>query len=354
MLEHKFYNEDLRIINNTNLPLEKLEGKSILITGGSGLICSVLVDALIYRNETHSADIDIWVLSRNEVIMQERFKNIFGKKYFHYLKQDICEKIKIDAPIAYIIHGAGKGDPYSFSTDPVGIMQANYMGMYQVLELAKKMKAEKVLYISSGEIYGQISEKEVTNNPKDIGIRETDYGYLDILSPRSCYASSKRAAETMCISYSGQYDMNVSVARPCHTYGPAMLESDNRVIGEFIRKAVRKSDIVLKSEGIQKRSYCYVADVAAALLTILLKGENCAAYNIADKNSIVTIRELAELVALKSGTVVKQEAPNETELKGYSKIIHAVLNASKLEGLGWKPKVGIQEGIERTIQILKL
>ena len=353
MLNHELYIEDLEQINSIHIPWERLENRSILITGGTGLIGSVLVDSLIYRNEEKNAGIAIWVLARNEVTLKERFADYINRPYFHYLIQDVCNQIDMDNPIDFIIHGASKGDPYSFVHDPVGVMNANYIGTYQVLELARKKSCEKVLFISSGEVYGVLDNmKRPIGENSENGIKETEYGYLDILNTRSCYASSKRAAETLCISYSDKYGIKVNIARPCHTYGPTMQNTDSRVIGEFIRDALQHKNIVMKSEGVQERSYCYAADTVAALLTILLIGENSIVYNIANKVSVITIRRLAELIANKTGTKVIFNIPKSFEKKGYSDIIHAVLDASKLEDIGWHPNYGISDGIDRVMKIL--
>jgi nucleoside-diphosphate-sugar epimerase len=352
MIEHSLYQEDLKQINQINILWSELEGKSILITGAGGLICSVLVDALLFHNEVSQLYIDIWILGRSEVILKERFGKYFDKKYFHYIIQDVSQKIRIASPIDYIIHGAGKGDPHSFITDAVGVMNANYMGMYQVLELAKEKSTKKVIYISSGEVYGILEPLKRKDMQK--GISEDEYGYIDILNARACYASSKKASETLCVAYSKQHHIEVSIARPCHTYGASMLENDNRVIGELLRNALKKNDFVLKSQGKQNRSYCYVSDTCTALLYILLAGSNGAAYNIANRNSVLTIRELAEIVAKKVGTEVLYESPNEEDNKGCSNINEAVLNSYELEKLGWRPIYGILEGIDRTLEILSI
>ncbi len=350
MLKSQYYIEELKYINNLKLPWELIDGKSILITGATGLIGTVLVDAMVFRNEYKDAQISIWSLTRNEEVLRKRFGEYLGKKYFHYLVQDVSDSIGIGNDIDYIIHCAGKGDPYSFVTDPVGIMNANYQGVFQVLELAKKKKTSKVVYISSGEIYGIPSK----DNWRKDGFIENDYGYIDLLIPRSGYSSAKRASETLCSAYIYQYNLNVSIARPCHTYGVTMLESDNRVVGEFLRKAYRKESIVMKSQGLQKRSYCYVVDTVSAILTILLLGENGQAYNIANRESVISIRDLALLIAKNAQLEVEFEEASEFDKKGYSNIERAILDPSKLEKLGWTAKYKIDEGIHRILEEMKV
>lgn len=351
MNEHRIYQEDLELINLIDLSWDQLDGSSILITGANGLIGSVIVDSLLYRNEKKSGNIDIWVLSRNESTLRWRFGEYVNKKYFHYVLCDVVNEFTIDAPIDYIIHGASKGDPYSFATDPVGIMNANYIGMYHILEMAKKKKVKKILFISSGEVYGMVS-KEVLDN-RATGITEQDYGYLDSTNARNSYASSKKAAETLCIAYVRQYGLDVTIARPCHTYGSSLLPSDNRVVGEFIRNALANKDIVMKSQGIQRRSYCYVADTVAAIWYLLIKGKRGEAYNIANSESTVSIKELAELISNIANVKISYVNPDEMDLKGYSTIMHAILDPGKLSALGWYPRMTLKEGICRTMQILK-
>lgn len=349
MINNHIYDKDLMYINNFELPWERLDGKAILVTGGSGLIGSTIIDAIIYRNEKRHSGIDVWVLSRNEKVVNERFGKYFEKSYFHYLCQDVCEKINIPSEIEYIVHGAGKGDPNSFASDPVGVMNANYMGMYQVLELAREQRTNKVVYISSGEVYGDQSQERRLIE----GVKEADYGYVNLLDPRACYASSKRAAETLCAAYRMQYGVNVSIARPCHTYGAAMLDSDNRVVGEFLRKAKRKESIVLKSQGLQERNYCYVSDTVTALLIILLKGESGKAYNIADRHSVIRIRDMAELLAEQTGTEVIFEKATEFEKKGYGIIERAVLDPSALEKLGWSAEYHLKKGLNHVLSMME-
>ncbi|MBD5483315.1 MAG: NAD-dependent epimerase/dehydratase family protein [Lachnospiraceae bacterium] len=365
MLESALYQEDLKKINESVFSWEELEQKNILITGGTGLIGSCLVDVLLFRNEHLGAHIGIWVLCRNEARAKEVFGEYLEKEYLHLIVQDISEPLlpesfkrraqsasgllPQDAPesMDYIIHAASKGDPNSFVTDPLGVMNANVLGMHWLLEYAKRTKTTKILYLSSGEAYGKMEL------PEDIPISETMTGLLDSLNVRNCYGISKRAAETMCVSAASEYQVPVCIARLCHIYGPTMTTGENRVIFQFLQKALDREEIVLKSEGLQKRSYCYVADAAAALFTILFRGAPGEAYNVSNEKSVVTIRGLAEILGSYAGSGVKYEQQTESERRGNSGIMHAVLDNQKLLELGVRMEYDMEAGLKQTLEIMK-
>lgn len=365
MLESTLYQEDLKKVNEADLPWEELEGKNVLITGGTGLIGSCLADILIYRNEYKGAHIGIWVLCRGESRAKEVFGGYLEKDYFHLIVQDVSEPLPPNMPdkagqgepdrhrrdcaesMNYIIHAASKGDPNSFTADPLGVMDANVMGMHNILTYARQHEATKILYLSSGEAYGklELSEQEA--------ITESMSGILDSLQVRNCYGISKRAAETMCVSAAQEYRIPVCIARLCHTYGPTMTTGENRVIFQFIRNALDGEDIILKSEGLQKRSYCYVTDAAAALFTLLFKGKAGEAYNVSNENSVVTIRELAEIASRHGGGSVRAGQQTEAERRGNSGIMHAVLDNRKLLELGVRMEYDMESGLKRMIEIVK-
>ena len=220
------------------------------------------------------------------------------------------------------------------SKHPVEVVKSNIKGIENLMEYGLKHGMKRFLYGSSGEIYGEGDGRVFTE----------DYsGYVDSTSPRSCYPSSKRAAETLCVSYAVEYGADVVIARPCHIYGPYFTEQDNRVYAQFIRNVVRNEDIVMKSTGKQFRSWCYVVDCASALLHILLKGENCQAYNIADESSNISIRELAEMVATIGKCKVIMELPADNEKAGYNVVKKSVFSTKKLESLGWALQPGNME-----------
>jgi len=324
-----------------NLPWEKLSGCNILVTGATGLIGSYLVDVLMTNPKK---DYQVYALGRNEERAQIRFFQFKDDSSFHFLFGDVTLHLPYDVPFHFIIHAASNGSPNFFANNPVEVMKSNLYGVSNLIEYGLCHDMKRFLFVSTGEVYG-VNETEVLD--------ENSYGYVDILDTRSCYPCSKRAAETLAMSYASEYGADVVVARPCHTYGPHFTESDNRVYAQFIRNVLNSEDIVMKSAGTQYRSWCYVEDCVSALLYILLKGKCGEAYNVADKNSIVTIRELAEMIADIAGLKVVMKIPSDNEKKVFSPIKRAVFDTSKIESLGWFVNGTMEEKMRKTIIICR-
>lgn len=324
-----------------NLPWEKLSGCNILVTGATGLIGSCLVDTLM--SNPHK-DYQVYAMGRNQKRAADRFGRYVNDSAFHFLQGDVTEPLQSDISFHFIIHAASNGSPNFFANNPVEVMKSNLYGVSNLIEYGLGHDMKRFLYVSTGEVYG-VNEATLLD--------ESSYGYVDILNTRSCYPSSKRAAETLAMCYAGEYGTDVVVARPCHTYGPHFTESDNRVYAQFIRNVLNHQDIIMKSAGTQYRSWCYVEDCVNALLFILLKGKSGEAYNIADKNSVVTIRELAEMTARIAGRKVFMQLPSENEKKEFTPIKRAVFDTSKIEGLGWSISGTMEEKLRKTIEVCR-
>lgn len=325
-----------------NFNFESLKNKSILITGANGLIGSYLIDYLSYLNSQQEYNIKIFAMSRSLEKLKNRF---FKRPNLFYIEQDLNKPLSVDEKFDYIIHAASNAHPLAFSKDPVGTMKTNLLGTINLLDSIKDNQNTKFLYISTGEIYGNNVDKAFTEN---------DCGTVDSKLARSCYPESKRAAETLCMAYSQQYGTYTNVARLCYVYGPTITQDNSRADAQFLRNALDKKDIVLKSAGSQRRTYCYVADVVSAILTILTKAPSMEVYNIANKNSIVSIKEYAQTLANLAGTNLQFEIPDEVEKRGYSKSADSILDASKLSQLGWFPQYDIKSGLEHTLKIKKM
>lgn len=334
------YADDLNYAVASKLPWELLKNKNILITGATGLIGSCIVEILLRLN----FNFNIYLTSRNINKLQEKFKKYTTIKLI-YIQQDVTEPLNSNINFDYIIDCASIASPQLYATNPVNVIMSNINGVYNLLNYGITHNLQKFIYISSNEIYGECTDKI---------IKEYNSGYIDPVQFRSCYPSSKRAAETLCVSFSQQYKLYTSIVRPCHIYGPGFNISDKRVYAQFIRNVLNDEDIILKSDGSQIRSWCYVVDCALAILYVLFYGKNSEAYNIADDSSILSIKELAYIVANLNNKNVIFNIPDKIEQLGYNKVKQSIIDTEKLKALGWNLLPGtIENKLEHTINYLK-
>lgn len=340
---NKLYWLDCEHVLQKNSQLLELKKCSILITGATGMLCSSVVELLIYMNQKYNSEIEIILAGRDEVRLKKRFIGIPEEEYI-FIKYDALKEINNSFQADYIIHGASNANPVVYKKEPVETMLANFIGLNNILNIAKKQDVKRVLYISSSEIYGE----NTTGKP----YKENEYGFIDILNLRACYPSAKRASETLCIAYGEEYGVDTIIARPGHIYGPTITREDSRASAQFIWNCVDGSDIIMKSSGLQVRSYCYTMDCATAILTILLKGNTREAYNISNSNSIVSIKDMAKALSKASGNQILFKNSSDNEKETYNMMSNSALISSKLEALGWKACFTIEEGINRTIEVL--
>lgn len=349
MQAHKLYYEDVAWAAQSKLPWEKLEGKSVLITGASGLIGTFLIDVLMYRNENCDMNCRIYAVGRNQTKAAGIFSSWWDSQRFTFLAHDInlpMPEEPFNGRIHYVLHMASNTHPLAYATDPIGTVTANIIGTNYLLDFAAGHDAERFAFASSNEIYGE--------NRGDVELFDEHYcGYLDSNTMRAGYPESKRCGEALCQAYLKQRGLDVVIPRLTRSYGPTMRMSDTKAISQFLRKGIAGENIVLKSAGTQYYSYTYVADAVTGLLTVLLCGETGNAYNIAHESSDIMLKDLAALIAEKAGTRVVFELPDEVEKSGYSTATKARLDGRKLGALGWKPHYDIRGGIFRTMDVLK-
>lgn len=336
------YIKDIQNVARLNLPWEKLSGANVLITGATGLIGSCLVEVLM---EHPNKDYHVYASGRNENRALLRFKAYEHDSHFHFIKYNVMSPLECDVDYHYIIHAASDASPIFFAKNPVEVIKSNIVGVINLMDYGLLHHMNRFLYVSSGEVYGEGDGRMFT---------EEYSGYVNPTSIRSCYPSSKRAAETLCVAYAAEYGVDTVIARPCHTYGPHFTESDNRVYAQFIRNVLKGDDIVMKSAGNQYRSWCYVVDSVSALLHILLLGESGEAYNIADQTSNITIKELAEMIAEQANKKVIVEIPSDEEKAGYNVVKKSVFSTRKIEQLGWKIDSSMYKKMHDTLTECKL
>ena len=338
------YRQDLQNAIASTKGIENLKGCSVMVTGATGLIGSFVVDMLLEYNRSSQANITVYALGRSRQRLSARFDGAVTE-YLHFVEHDVNEKPDFDFAVDYIIHAASNAYPAAFATDPVGTILSNVLGVNYLLDYAKEHKTKRLLFVSSGEVYGQ-------GDPSLEAFPEHYSGYVDPTKARSCYPASKRAAETLCVSYTQQYGLDTVIVRPCHTYGPNTTGSDNRANVQFVNNAIAGEDIVMQSRGTQMRSYCYIADCAAALLTVLLCGESCEAYNLANPDARVTIAGFAEAVAKVTGRRVVFADEQDVPKNQQTPITYAVLDSDKLCALGWKGQYSVEDGVTNTVNVL--
>ena len=339
----ELYRQELRKLNNHLLPWEKLSGKTIMISGATGMLGKCLIDFLMLRNAMENAKIQIIALSRNDVRAKERFADYWDSELFQYISCDVNKSIPECGQVDYIIHAASNTHPLQYSQDSIGTITSNVIGTKNMLDYAVAHGTQRFCFASSVEVYGE--------NRGDVEKFDEKYlGYIDCNTLRAGYPESKRLGETLCNAYGQTYGLDFVIPRLSRVYGPTMLSSDSKAISQFIRKAAVGEDIVLKSEGNQRYSYTFVIDAVAGILYCLLLGEAGEAYNVADEKSDISLKDLAEYLAQIVGKQVIFELPDEKERRGYSTATKAMLDAGKLESLGWRPRVHIAEGLQCTVE----
>ena len=340
--QHPLYQEDLERITQLG-DINRLYGKLFMISGATGLIGVCLIDALMHLNKK-GANITIYALGRNREKAALRLGEYFEDSNFHFVEREASESLLELPKVDVIIPLASNTHPLAYSKYPIETININVKGAEQALEKALACNA-MVLYPSTVEVYG--------NARGDDDFTEDYTGKLNLATSRACYTESKRLSEALCQSYIAERGAQVKIVRLSRVFGPTMLMSDSKASSQFIQKALAGENIVLKSKGEQLFSYTYVADAVGAMLHVLLHGEEGVAYNIANEACNVRLKDFAQLCAEWADKQVVFELPSETEQKGFSIAMRAVLDNSRLKGLNWHPQYAMKDAVYRTLSILK-
>lgn len=340
------YLKELDTVCNQEIPWERLAGKTLVVSGATGMIGTFLIDVVMRLNQSKGLDCRVVALGRSEVKARERLP-YSESVLFEFLRCDVSLPSGVSLPNAdFIAHLASATHPHAYSSDPIGTVEGNVLGLRNLLECASQNKA-RLLFASSVEVYGE--------NRGDVDRFDEGYcGYLDCNTLRACYNESKRLGEAMCQAWASQKGVSTCIARIARAYGPTLLPSDTKALSQFIHKGLSGENVVLKSEGTQKFSYLHVADAVSGILRVMLLGEDSRAYNLADKRSDVTLRDVARTVCDACGVNLEFQLPDEREAAGYSKASVALMDGSRAQReLSWHAAYDIERGLSETLQILR-
>lgn len=352
--------EDMEYVANAEfIPWDKLSGKTILVTGATGLIGYTLVNSLVYASKKRGLKLRILVLVRDLDRAKERFKEINGDSTLNYVLGTVEKLPEIVDKVNYIVHGASQTASKAYVHEPVETIMTAIKGTENILELAKEKRVSGMVYLSSMEVYG--------HPERGHKVTEDEIGALSPLDMRNSYPISKIQCESLCFAYAREYGVPAMSIRLTQTFGPGANYNDGRLFAEFAKCVTERRDIVLKTKGESERSYLYTADAATAILAVLLKGEPGQAYNAANEGTYCSIAQMAEMVARHGEIKVRYELQDEAG-SVYPKALYmdldtgklrnlgwiaGSLSSRKLESFGWKNQFDIWTGIVHTFDIMK-
>lgn len=345
-----YLDEDIKLLAGSEY-MSAFAGKSVFITGATGLLGSLAVKALCEFERQHHSGLRVFALARSAAKAETIFSAYQDSEALQIVVGDVNSPIAIEGRLDYILHGASVTSSKQFIENPVETIDTLINGTKNILELGRSHGSQKVLFLSSLEVYGKPQESEYR-------VREDYVGYIDYAAVRSSYSEGKRLAECLCYAYGSEYQLPVSVVRLSQTFGPGVQYDDGRVFAQFARAVINQEDIVLNTAGRTYRNYCYTRDAVAAMFCILAKGAAGEAYNAANKTTGITIADMAKLVcenkALGNGAIsVQFNTPKELGSFGYNPEMKIELVTDKLEALGWKAEVDLAAMYERMIHDMR-
>jgi len=344
-MNSRILEEDVRQFAERFELWELLKDKTFLITGATGLIGSVMIKCLLELNRQKHLGIKILAAVRNI----EKANLIFGQNeddlQFLQIELNDININSIGQQVDYVIHLASPTAGRFMEDNPVETFDLAYRSTYALLRFAQQKKVKSMVYVSSLEYYGQILDDRI--------ITEDVQGYVNPVSSRSSYPMGKRAAEYLCYAFSKEYGISAKTARLTQTFGAGISENDHRIFAQFARSIIHGEDILLHTTGESAKPYCYTMDCISAIFYILLKGQSGEAYNVANPDTYISIRDLAEFMRQHFNPSIDVRVELNDNM-GYAPVTKLRLSAQKLMALGWQPRYDLKEMFERLIMYLNI
>ena len=304
----------------------------VLVTGGAGFIGSHLCEYLLAREDKVICVDNFFTGQKSNI------EHLLKNPKFELIEHDIDNSLKVER-VDEIYNLACPASPVHYQHDPVKTIRTCTVGVVNMLELAKKYQA-RILQASTSEVYG---------DPLEHPQKESYWGNVNTVGPRSCYDEGKRVAESLLVAYHKQYDTDYRIVRIFNTYGPRMARNDGRVVSNFIVQALENHDITVYGDGLQTRSFCYVSDMVLGLYNMMKTTDFKGPCNLGNPGEF-TILALAEKVIKMIGSqskIVYKDLPQDDPIKRKPDI-----GLAKKE-LKWEPAVVLDDGLGRTIEYFR-
>lgn len=325
---------------------KRFAGRTVLITGASGMLPGYLADTLAYLNDHVLREpARLVLLTRTPPRPGSRLAHLVGRADVRFLVRDARDPIELDGPVHFVVHGASPATPRQFSQDPVGTVEVNSVALRNLLDLARQRAAESVLFFSSSEVYG-------TPEPEHIPTPETYLGRFDFTLARSFYAAAKRFGETLCAAYFQQYGVPVKSVRPFHVHGPGLRRDDGRIVAAMIARGLSGEPFELQSDGSATRTYGYIADATLGFLNVLLSDYNGEVFNVGADAPETSVLALATTIARLFGRT--EPVTVGTAPSGAGSPARACPDLTRIRSLlGYDTRVSLEAGLERTIEWMR-
>lgn len=345
MLDNVILSDVAAVSRKNEELLRKLEGSTLLISGGGGFLGAYIIDIIDYCNEHIFINPCRVICIENFITgVPDRIRHLMNKRHIHIKNLDVSKPFDVDVKPDYIVHCAGIASPAFYRKYPLETIEVNVMGLKNLLEIAKNSPVKSFLYFSTSEIYGNPT-------PENIPTPETYNGNVSCTGPRACYDESKRLGETLCVNYYRQHGTPVKIVRPFNVFGPGLRLDDRRVIPDYFMDAFKHGRIVILSDGKPTRSFCYISDATTGFLKALLSEHDGEAFNIGNDEIEISMLDLAKKVAEIVGNIKIEY--QKSEEKDYL-IDNPQRRCPDLEKskrlLGYMPSVGLEVGLERLKQ----
>lgn len=339
--------DDLERIGGALEPvLRELAGTTLLVTGGSGFLCSYFVEVAAWLNDAAGRrPCRVICVDNFHTGTPDRLAHLAERPDVRLLEHDIAAPLDLDEPVDWIIHGASIASPTYYRRFPLETIAVNTEGTRHMLELGRRARVRSLLYVSSSEVYGD-PEAGAIPTP------ETYLGRVSCTGPRAPYDESKRLAETLCGVYDRLYRVPVKTVRPFNVYGPGQRLDDRRIIPDLMWSAMRGVPIVLHSDGLATRSFCYIADAIRAMWQVLLSGYDGEVFNVGNDREEISIADAARCMRDVAGdprmTIQFRPSGDADYLRDNPQRRCPDLTKLRTQ-MSWEPLFRLRDGLARTL-----